>query len=432
MSRPASPADSPYAPLRHPVYRAFLAGRVQAALGSQALSVAVGWQMYALTGNPLDLGLIGLVQFLPPLFLFPAVGVVVDRVNRSRALTACYAGLLLGAGLLVALTASGALSTWRIYGALFVLALARTFSGPSATALLPQIVPTDEYPRATSWSSSAFTAAFMTGPALGGGLYALADGRGVNGALVVYGVAAAFFFGALISTLWLPPRRAEHRGDPPGLREALDGLRFIAARPVLLGAITLDLFAVLFGGAVALLPIFARDVLHVGPEGMGVLRAAPAVGALLTALWLAHFPVRRHTGRVLYMAVAVFGLATIGFALSTNFWLSLVLLAITGVADEVSVFIRIQVVQLATPDRLRGRVSAAEYVFIGASNQLGELESGLTAAWWGAVPAVAFGGAASIAVVVISAILSPALRRVDRVEDLRSEAEALDKEGRSA
>ncbi len=414
-------SDSPYAPLRHPAFRAFLVGRVLAALGSQSLGVAVGWQMYALTGDPLDLGLIGLVQFLPPFLLFPLVGVVVDRANRSRVLTGCYLGLALGAATLLGLTLSGEVSTGRVYASLFLLALARMFSGPSATALLPQIVPTDEYPRATSWSSSAFTAAFMTGPALGGGVYALAQARQVDGAAVVYAMAGLLFLGALGATLWLPSRRAEHRGQPPGLREALDGLRFIWSRPVLLGAITLDLFAVLFGGAVALLPIFARDVLNVGPEGMGLLRAAPAVGALATALWLAHFPVRRNTGRALYLAVAVFGLATIGFAYSTNFWLSLMFLAITGVADEVSVFIRVQVVQLATPDRLRGRVSAAEFVFIGASNQLGELESGLTASWWGAVPAAAFGGAASVAVVLISGLLSPALRRVDRVEDLRAE-----------
>lgn len=419
-------ADSPYAPLARPAFRAFLLGRVLAVLGSQVLSVAVGWQVYALTGDPLDLGLVGLVQFLPPLLLFPLAGVVVDRTDRARALSACYLGFLLAAGVLLALSAGGAATTGRIFAALVLLALARVFSGPSATALLPQIVPADEYPRATIWNSSGFTAATVLGPALGGGVYALAASLGRDGALWAYGLATLLFAAGAMAALTLPSRRAEHRGAPPGFREALDGLRFIARRPVLLGAITLDLFAVLFGGAVALLPIFARDVLAVGPEGLGLLRAAPAAGALITALWLAHYPVRRHNGRVLHVAVAIFGLATLGFAFSTDFWLSLLLLAITGAADEVSVFIRIQVVQLATPDRLRGRVSAAEYVFIGASNQLGELESGLTASWWGAVPAVAVGGAASLGVVALSALLAPALRDLDRVEDLRDSADDLD------
>jgi len=416
--------DSPYAPLRHPAFRAFLVGRVLAALSASTLSVAVGWQIYALTGDPLDLGMVGLVQFLPPALLFPLAGTLVDRVDRSKALLGCYLGFLLAAGALATLTASGQVTTGRIYAALVALALARVFSGPSATALLPQIVPTDEYARATTWSSSGFTAATVLGPALGGGIYALAEAHGRLGALAAYLAAMVLFAGSLVAALRLPSRRAEHRGSPPGFREALDGVRFIFSRPVLLGAITLDLFAVLFGGAVALLPIYARDILHTGPGGLGLLRAAPSLGALVTAIALAHLPVRRNAGRTLYIVVALFGLATVGFALSTNFWLSMVFLAITGIADEISVFIRVQVVQLATPDRLRGRVSAAEYVFIGASNQLGELESGLTASWWGAVPAAVVGGVASVLVVLLSALLTPALRRVDRVEDLRAQADS--------
>lgn len=416
--------DSPYAPLRHPAFRAFLAGRVLAALSTTILSVAVGWQIYALTGDPFDLGMVGLVQFLPPALLFPLAGTLVDRVDRSKALLGCYLGFLVASCSLAGLTGLGLVTKERIYASLVALALARVFSGPSATALLPQIVPIDEYARATTWSSSGFTAAMVVGPALGGGVYALAESQGHSGALAAYLTAVVLFAGSLVAALQLPSRRAEHRGNPPGFREALDGVRFIFSRPVLLGAITLDLFAVLFGGAVALLPIYARDILHTGPEGLGFLRAAPSLGALVTAIALAHLPVRRNAGRTLYIVVAVFGLATVGFALSTNFWLSMGLLAITGAADEISVFIRIQVVQLATPDRLRGRVSAAEYVFIGASNQLGELESGLTASWWGAVTAVVVGGLASVLVVAASALLTPALRRVDRVEDLRAEADA--------
>ncbi len=413
--------DSPYAPLRRPAVRDLLLGRGLSVLGVAMLNVAVGWKIYAMTGDPLDLGLVGLVQFLPHLVLFPVAGMAVDRLDRTRVLSACYAGYFLSALALTWLSARGVTSPGPLYVVLAFSAISRVFRGPASSAMLPALTPVDEFARAASWSSSVFTAATVAGPALGGGIYALAEHAGHSGAVATFGTSAALLAVSWALTRRLPSTRATHRGQPPGFGEALDGVRYILSRPILLGAITLDLFAVLFGGAVALLPIFAADILHTGPEGLGLLRAAPAVGALLTAVALAHRPLKRNTGLILLGAVGVFGLATLGFAFSTSFWLSLTMLAITGVADQVSVFIRVQIVQLATPDALRGRVGAAEFVFIGASNELGELESGLTASWWGAVPAVAFGGVASMVVVLLFLGLFPALRRLNRIEVLAEE-----------
>lgn len=413
--------DSPYAPLRRPAVRALLLGRGLSVLGIAMLNVAVGWKVYSISGDPLDLGLVGLVQFLPHLVLFPLAGVAVDRLDRTRVLSACYAGYGLSALALALLATRETPSLLSIYSVLVFSAICRVFRGPASSAMLPALTPPDEFARAASWSSSVFTAATVAGPALGGGVYALAERLGYSGAVATFGASTALLAVAWALTLRLPSTKPEHRGEPPGFRDALEGVRFILSRPVLLGAISLDLFAVLFGGAVALLPVFAKDVLGVGPEGMGLLRAAPAVGALLTSVALAHRPLKHNTGLILLGAVAVFGLATLGFAFSRVLWLSALMLAITGIADQVSVFIRVQIVQLATPDALRGRVSAAEFVFIGASNELGELESGLTASWWGAVPAVAFGGAASVVTVMLFAALFPALRRLNRVEALVEE-----------
>lgn len=409
---------SAYAAFHHPAFRAFLIGRVVAVLGMQVLSVAVGWQVYALTGRPLDLGYVGLVQFAVQFLLFPVAGTVVDRFDRRRVLQACYLCYLCGAAFLFGVTWEGAPSVGAIFAGLVLVATGRAFSGPAGQAMLPTLVPGEHFANAVSWNSSGFTVGVVAGPALGGLIYGWTDG-----AAVPYGLSAALLFIALLASLFLPRRQVEHGAQRPGFREALDGVRFIWKRKILLSAITLDLFAVLFGGAVALLPIYARDVLHIGPEGMGVLRAAPAVGALLTAVGLAHRPIRRNVGRTLYVAVAVFGVATVIFGLSTNFWLSLVALALAGASDEISVFIRLNVVQMATPDQVRGRVSAAEFVFIGASNELGELESGLTAQWWGAVTSVLFGGIGTLVVVVTSALASRQLRGLDRMEDLRERPE---------
>ncbi len=415
------PVNDTYAPFQQAGFRSYFAARVLSVVGSQMLSVAVGWQMYALTNDPKDLGYVGLVQFLPQLVLFPVAGTVADRARRNRILVVCYGLFFLGAVLLAGMSATHHVSREGIFAALTVIALGRAFGSPASQSLLPQLVPAEAFPRAASWSSSAFGASVITGPAIGGAIYGLVEGQGGNGAFAAYALAAACIAGAIAAASTLPDLRAVHEGEPPGWGQALDGVRFIWAKKILLAAITLDLFAVLFGGAVALLPIFARDVLHTGPEGLGMLRAAPAVGSLGMAVFLAYRPLERNLGFRLYTAVALFGVATIAFALSTNLWLSMLALLVTGAADEISVFVRLNVVQAATPNHVRGRVSAAEFVFIGASNELGALESGMTAAWWGAVPSVLFGGLASIVVVLVGAGLSRQLRQVDRLADVRND-----------
>lgn len=411
-----------YAPFRHPGFRAFMVGRVLAVLGAQMISVAVGWQLYAATGDALDLGLVGLVQFLPGLFLFPLTGTVVDRVRRDRVIQLCFLTYAVSALVLVFASVAETPSRPLIFGALVLSACARAFSAPASSAILPQLVPMEDFSRAASWSSSAFQACVISGPGAGGLVYGFVERGGGNGALWVYSLAGLCFVASLAGALALPPKRASHGGKPPGLAEALDGVRYIARRPIVLGAITLDLFAVLFGGAVALLPIFAKDLLQVGPEGLGALRAAPAIGSLGMAVWLAHRPLERNVGKILYAAVAVFGLSTLVFGLSRDFTLSLVALALTGASDEISVFVRQNVVTRATPHEIRGRVSAAEFVFIGASNELGAFESGLTASWWGPVGAVVAGGVGTLATVLFSAALSKQLREVDRLEDVTPEA----------
>lgn len=419
----AARVNDTYAPFQQPGFRSYFAGRVLSVVGSQMLSVAVGWQMYALTGDPKDLGYVGLVQFLPQLVLFPIAGTVADRARRNRILVACYGMFLTGAILLAGMSLTHHVSRGGIFAALIVVALGRAFGAPASQSLLPQLVPAEAFPRAASWSSSAFGASVITGPAIGGAIYGLVESHGGNGAFAAYALAAACIAGAIVAASTLPDLRAVHEGEPPGWGQALDGVGFIWRKKILLAAITLDLFAVLFGGAVALLPIFARDVLHTGPEGLGLLRASPAVGSLGMAVFLAYRPLARNLGFKLYTAVAIFGLATIAFALSTDIRLSMLALLVTGAADEISVFVRLNVVQAATPNHVRGRVSAAEFVFIGASNELGALESGMTAAWWGAVPSVMFGGLASLVVVVVGAGLSRQLRRVDRLDDVRTDAD---------
>jgi len=417
----SEPVDA-YRAFRHPAFRAFLVGRILGVLGLQGLSVAVGWQVYAITGNPMDLGYVGLVQFLPQLLLFPLSGVAVDRFDRKWVLVGCYGLYLCAASGMAWLSLrSDATSVLPIFAMMVVLALGRVFAGPASQAILPQLIPREDFPSAVSWASSGYTASVVIGPALGGLVYGYAEDRWHTGAVAAYGLSAALVATGLVTLMTLPTLRATHSKAPPTLRDALEGVRFIRKRPVLLSAITLDLFAVLLGGAVALLPVYAKDVLHAGPEALGLLRASPAVGALVSALWLAHRPIRRSVGWTLYATVAGFGAATLLFGLSTNVWLSVLALALTGVTDEISVFIRSNVVQLATPDHVRGRVSAAEHVFIGASNELGEMESGFAASLLGAVPAVVLGGVGTLLTVAISAWLSPELRRLDTLESLRED-----------
>lgn len=392
-------------------FRRYWTAQLSAVLASQMQMVAVGWQVYALTQDPLDLGFVGLVQFFPVLLFSLVAGHVADRYERRWILTFCIALDLLCALLLLILTLSGNTHKGPILAVLFLVGIARAFQFPASSALLPNLVPSHQFAKVAALTSSARQAATIVGPALGGVLYAF-------GPTVVYGLCTA-----LLAIAALQASRIYLEGSS-AVRKALTwesvvaGIAFIRSQPVVLGAVSLDLFAVLLGGATALLPIYARDILHVGPWGLGLLRSAPALGALSTALFLARRPIDSHNGLVLLGTVGLFGLATIGFGLSRNLWLSLGMLAILGAADMVSVVIRRVVVQLATPDEMRGRVSAVESVFIVASNELGEFESGVTAAWFGTVPAVFLGGLGTLVVVGLWAWLFPQLRQVDTLERL--------------
>ena len=408
---------STLAAFRSPAFRRYQAARVLSILAMQGVSVAVGWQIYDLTHSALDLGLVGGVQFVPLLLLWPLTGTLADRFDRKSVLLGAYVWLLLVIVGLAALAVRGGSVVAPIYALLFAIGIGRAVSGPASSAMLPQLVPPEDFPNAASWSSTLSSVGVIAGPALGGAAYAWA-----GGAVGAYVLSAGLLTLATLSLATVSPRAVAKAREPLTLQAALVGVRFIRRHPVLLGAITLDLFAVLLGGAVALLPVYARDLLHTGPEGLGVLRAAPAVGAGLTALFLSARPLRRNVGTTLYVTVAAFGLATIAFGLSTSGIGALVALLLIGATDEVSVFIRQNVVQLATPEAMRGRVGAAEFVFIGASNELGELESGLAAAWIGPVAAVVGGGIGTLVVVALSAWLMPALRRVDRMDELRAAA----------
>jgi MFS family permease len=376
----------------HPSFLRFWAGRVAGTMGNQMVMVAVGWQMYDLTHSAWALGLVGLFQFVPALALALVSGHVADHYDRRHIVSMAMSLQLAAALVLLLSTHEGWISRDLILGVSLLLGVARSFQMTAQQALTPLLVPASILSRAMAFSSSGNQAAIIGGPALGGFLYAA-------GASVVYVVCAGLFVvGA--SLVW--SARYDHRPAPRApvtMDTLLAGVRFIRAKPVVLGAISLDLFAVLLGGAVALLPIYARDILHVGPQGLGLLRGAPAVGALLMSLVLARWTIRSRAGAILFSCVAIFGLTTIVFGLSNSFWLSMAMLFINGAVDMVSVVVRQTLVQLDTPDEMRGRVSAVNAIFIGASNQLGEFESGATAALFGPVGAVVAGGAGTLVVV---------------------------------
>jgi len=390
----------------------FWIARVFAMLARQMLTVAVGWQMYALTGSALDLGFVGLAQFLPSFLLVLVSGHVADRFDRRRVL---QAAMIVDAAAVLALciaSALGRIDPRAIFMLVFVIGAARAFDVPTMQALLPAVVPERLLARAVAANASASQAAIIVGPAAGGLLY-------IAGPAVVYGTSAVLFIITAALVHFVHPQRTLRRMPAAGLSSVLDGIRFIRSRPEVLGAISLDMFAVLLGGATALLPIYARDILHTGPWGLGLLRSAMAVGALGMALWLARHPLRARAGRRMFAAVAVFGVATIVFGVSRSFALSLVALAVLGASDMVSVVVRQSLMQLRTPDHMRGRVSAVNALFIGTSNELGEFESGVVAAWLGAVAAVVVGGAGTIAIVLLWMRLFPALANVDRLEATR-------------
>ncbi len=382
--------------------------RLASTAASQMLMVAVGWQMYDLTGSAWDLGLVGLLQFAPALLLALWAGHVIDRHHRASIVAACMA-VQVGVAVVLWSASQGAWAERELLLWIsLVLGAVRAFQMPAQQALTPSLVPAAMLPRALAFSSAGMQGAIIAGPALGGFIY-------VAGASATYAVCALLFLLASVLAALIRYTPAPRSQEPASWATVLAGVHFIRHNKVILGAVSLDLFAVLLGGATALLPIFAKDILQVGPWGLGLLRAAPAVGALTVSLLLARWPVRRRTGRLLLGAVAVFGLAMLVFGLSTTLWLSLAALAVSGAADMVSVVIRSTLVQLETPDEMRGRVSAVNSVFIGASNQLGEFESGATAALLGPVGSVLLGGLGTLLVAGLWLRLFPALARRDEL-----------------
>lgn len=394
--------------LRQATFVRFWLTRVASVGGYQIFSVAIGWQMYNLTHSVFDLGLVGLAQFLPRILFALHAGVIVDRHNRRLLVAATQFVQAMSAALLAWGTLHGWLSREWIYVACLLVGTAKTIEMPALQALLPGLVSSTLLPRAVAASAAATQAATIIGPAFGGFLYALGAGWTY---LLVFSLQML----ACTLLLLLPNSRHKHPPAEPGLKSLLAGIHFVRSRPDLLGAISLDLFAVLLGGATALLPVYARDILHTDAWGLGLLRSAPAVGALLMSVWLARHPPTRHIGRTMFAAVAVFGIATIAFGLSSLFWLSLLSLVVLGGSDMISVVIRNSFVQLETPNEMRGRVGSLNSLFIGASNQLGEFESGLTAAWLGTVPSVALGGACTLLVVVLWMRWFPSLAQRDRM-----------------
>jgi len=389
-------------------FRYFLALRLAGNAAQQMLLVALAWQMYDLTSSAWDLGLVGLMQFLPALLLTIPAGQLADRVDRRRVLAI---SLALQACVAVSL-ASGSVGEWvqreLILLASILLGVARALQAPAQQALLPTLVPIVQLPQATALSASVLQMAIIGGPALGGFLYAL-------GPAVVYAVSCALAIAALGFALALRTRARVHSTTPISWSSVFAGFRYIAHNKVVLGAISLDLFAVLLGGATALLPIFAKDVLQTGPWGLGLLRSAPAAGALGVALWLSAHPLSRRVGHLMFGAVAVYGISILVFALSTSLVLSMVALVVSGASDMVSVVIRQTLVQLETPDEMRGRVSAVNATFVGASNQLGEFRAGAVAAGIGTVPSAVVGALGTLVVVALWMRLFPSLTLRDRL-----------------
>jgi MFS family permease len=388
----------------------FLLSRSLSRFSSQIGAVAIGWQVYDLTGRAFDLGMVGLVQFLPTALLVFVAGHTADRYERKKVMQACQLAEALTALFLGWGSYAGWLTELHIFIATFVIGTAGAFESPATAALLPLITPAGSLQRATAISSGSAQVATITGPALGGLAYAVSPAL-AYGIMLVFWLLGMAFAGAIQLT-----QPAEPKKDNATSNDLFAGVRFIRGNPAILGTISLDLFAVLFGGVTALLPIYARDILQAGPLGLGVLRAALAVGALLMTAMLARHAISRRVGLRMFQAVIVFGVATLVFALSHWMWLSVLALAILGAADTVSVVIRFSLVQLATPNEMRGRVGAVNFLFINASNQLGQFESGVTAALFGAIPAAALGGVATVAIALLWMKLFPTLRDVERLE----------------
>ena len=407
MTLKKSPARAAFL---YPNFRYYMIARFLTTASSEMQAVAVAWQVYALTHRPLDLGLVGLAQFLPGIFLFLVAGHAADRAPRKRILQSCYAGFSLCSIMLLTFTLRGPGSMVPIYLALLLNGVVRAFNGPASQAFLPLIVPEEHFPNAVAWNSSIFQTAIILAPVAGGAIYGW-----TGSAIPVYSCSA---LGYLMALLAISAIRIGKSGRTPIRAPGgamLSGLEYIWSNKLILAAISLDLFAVLLGGAVALLPVYASEILNVGASGLGILRTAPGAGAIITAVLVAHWPLRRRAGAAMLWCVFGFGLAIVIFGVSRSLTLSLAALVVSGGCDMVSVIVRHTMIQLGTPDEMRGRVSAVNMVFIGASNEVGQFESGITAQWFGTVPAVILGGISTIAVVALWARLFPELRRADRL-----------------
>ena len=398
------------AAFRFPAFLRFQFARFCIVIATEMQAVAVGWQVYEVTRRPLDLGLVGLAQFLPGIVLFLVSGHAADRFNRRNLLITCDVGFAICFALLLALSLRDAVSIVPVFVVLVLLGVVRSFNGPVSRAMLPHLVPPEHFAGSVAWASSIFTAATILGPILGGLIYAFA-----RGPIAVYScslVAAAI---AIVLTLRIPGQEKPRARPEANLSTVFEGLRYIWRERLILGAISLDLFAVLLGGAVALLPVYAKEVLNAGPWALGILRSAPGVGAGMMAIAIAHHPLKNRAGATMLWCVAGFGLFTVIFGLSRSIAISVAALFLVGATDMVSVIVRATLIQVATPDEMRGRVNAVDMIFIGASNELGQFESGITAQWFGAVRAVILGGIGAIVVTGLWAWMFPQLRRVDQL-----------------
>jgi MFS family permease len=412
-----APADARAgrAAFTHPAFVLFQIARFLIVAAVEMQAVAVGWQVYEITKRPLDLGFVGLAQFLPAILLFPISGHASDRFRRRNVLSICYAGFAVCFALLLALAHRRAHTVAAIYVVLLLLGVVRSFNGTASRAILPQLVPEKDFPNAVAWNATTFQTATILGPSFGGILYAA-----FHGPSVVYGVAMLTAIAATVSTFRIKPEVKARPREPMTFKTAFAGLHFIWSKKLILGAISLDLFAVLLGGAVALLPVYAREILHTGPWGLGLMRTAPGVGASIMAVLLAHRPLRGRSGPTLLWAVAGFGVFTIIFGLSRSLTLSLIALLLLGASDMVSVIIRATLTQLATPDEMRGRVTAVDMIFIGTSNEFGQFESGVTAQWFGTVSAVVLGGIGTLVVIGLWAWIFPELRQAGELSDIKA------------
>jgi len=405
-------------------FRLYQMARLLVILGAEAQSVAVAWQVYQITDSALSLGYTGLALFMPGLFFMLPAGHVADRYDKRGIILVCYSVQAVATAALLWIALHPVHSILPIYAVLFLIGTGRCFSGPAASAMLPTLVPQEDFVNAVTWGASIYQTANAVGPMFGGLLFTLtfaALGR-MRGAPIVYCFTLAMLVGFLALVSGIGPRPATGEKKAFDAKTVLAGLQYVAQTRLLLGSISLDLFAVLLGGAVALMPIFAHDVLHAGATGLGLLRAMPSLGALAVSLTLVFRPIKRRAGKTMLVCVGIFGAATVLFGLSRSMWVSMVALLLVGASDMVSVVIRSSVLQLATPPAMRGRVSAVNWLFIGASNEFGEFESGLTAHWWGAVRAVVIGGIGSLVVTGAAAAIFPALRKADQLttESLRA------------